>query len=78
MTIDDRIRSLLAALPQGEELDFFALLQALDGSRFTGPVTFDFLNGKPRQINLGQPVKLVICHGEARDGLDTTPRSRTG
>ena len=62
--LDSRIAALLAELrPDDRDLDFSLLLEAIHTSRWTGPVTFDFLNGVPRQINLGQPVKLVICSG---------------
>lgn len=61
---------LLAQLPPGDQLDFQRLLEAVYSVRFTGPVTIDFLNGTPKQINLGQPVKLAICSGTLNGGLD--------
>lgn len=61
--LNQMIETFLARLPESAQLDFFGLLETLDATRFTGPVTFDFLNGKPRQINLGAPVKLTICEG---------------
>jgi hypothetical protein len=38
--------------------------------KYTGKVTYDYLNGKPRQINLGQPVVLAICEA---DTAEVTP-----
>lgn len=61
--LNQMIETFLARLPESAQLDFFGLLETLEATRFTGPVTFDFLNGKPRQINLGAPVKLTICEG---------------
>ena len=58
-----KIQELLAQLPAQGQLDFFRLLEVIDTIRFTGPVTFDFLNGKPKQINLGQPIRLSIVDG---------------
>lgn len=58
------VQRLLDRLPPPEEgLEFQALLEALYSVRFTGPLTLDFLNGLPRQINLGQPVRLTIVQG---------------
>ena len=62
------LQRLLDQLPEGESaLDFQRLLEAVYTVRFTGPLTVDFLNGQPRQISLGQPVKLAICAGGATD-----------
>ena len=46
------------------------LSPALRQLRFTGPMTIDFLNGTPKQISLGQPVKLAICAATPHNGLD--------
>ena len=73
--ISPTLQSLLDQLPPADRLEFGALLQAIEAVRFTGPLTIDFLNGMPRQINLGQPVKLAICAG-ARNGLDNAGGSR--
>jgi len=78
VTLDQRIAELLAHLPPAEQLEFAALQEAIYRVRFTGPVTIDFLNGVPRQISLGQPVKLAICQGQSAGGLDKPPRSGTG
>ena len=61
--LDSRIAALLAQLEPADRLEFGQLLEAVHTIRFTGPLTIDFLNGAPKQINLGQPVKLVICSG---------------
>lgn len=69
------LEALLARLPSGgADLEFGQLLEALHQARFTGPLTVDFLNGMPRQINLGQPVRFSIVHG----GLDKPGPARTG
>jgi len=78
VTLDQRIAELLAHLPPAEQLEFAALQEAIYRVRFTGPVTIDFLNGVPRQISLGQPVKLAICQATPAGGLDKPPRSGTG
>lgn len=72
------IARLLEQLPQGRDLEFAALLEAVERARFTGPLTVDFFNGRPRQINLGQPVKLTICSGDSTGGLDNERPSRGG
>lgn len=72
------LQALLAQLPPDEQLEFGALLQAIERVRFTGPLLIDFLNGKPRQINLGPPVKLSICAGGSNGGFDTRKPPRTG
>jgi len=77
VTLDQRIAELLAHLPPAEQLEFAALQEAIYRVRFTGPVTIDFLNGVPRQISLGQPVKLAICHAQPSGSLDKPKRSGT-
>ena len=62
------LQKLLDSLPAGGQLEFQSLLDAVYRVRFTGPLTIDFLNGQPRQINLGQPVKLAICGGGVDNG----------
>lgn len=64
MTIAPKLQALLDALPDDQRLEFNALLIALHKVQYTGPVTFDFFNGAPKQINLGAPIKLTICTGE--------------
>lgn len=73
MTLDPRIQRILDQLPEGP-LEFQDLQQAIYNARYSGPLTFDFLNGLPKQINLGQPVKLVICQG----GLDNGETAQGG
>jgi hypothetical protein len=62
--INPALQRLMDHLPQGTDLEFVALLEAIDQVRFTGALTVDFRNGRPVQINLGQPVKLTICTGD--------------
>ncbi|MEK7766435.1 MAG: hypothetical protein AAB368_09375 [bacterium] len=62
------LQPLLDQLPPGDQLDFQRLLEAVYTVRFTGPLTIDFLNGTPRQISLGQPVRLAICSGALDNG----------
>lgn len=69
---------LLAELPPDDELDFDALLYAVYTIRFTGQVTFDFLNGEAKQISLGPPVRLAICSGVSGNRLDKPPSSDSG
>lgn len=68
-TLAPTLQRLLDSLPPSDQLDFHRLIEAVYQVRFTGPLTIDFLNGLPRQINLGQPVKLAICTGD-RPALD--------
>lgn len=72
------LQRLLDSLPPGDQLDFQRLLDAVYTVRFTGPLTIDFLNGLPRQINLGQPVRLAICAGGVNGVLDNRGRSGAG
>lgn len=72
------LQRLLDSLPPGVELDFQRLLDAVYQVRFTGPLTIDFLNGSPKQISLGQPVKLAICSGTPHETLDNARGSRAG
>lgn len=74
MVLNPTLESLLSQLPPGRQLEFQALMEAVYSVRFTGPVTIDFLNGTPRQISLGQPVKLAICAG----GLDNAKNHGVG
>lgn len=71
MTLSPKLQRLLAELPADAALDFPRLLDAIYRVHFTGPLTVDFYNGEPRQISLGQPVKLAICRGQRNGGLDT-------
>lgn len=64
MTTSETLQRLLAALPDQDQLEFTKLLEAIYRVRFTGPLVIDFQNGIPRQINLGPPMRLAICHGQ--------------
>jgi hypothetical protein len=80
--LSQTLQALLARLPQTEQLEVMSLFEAVYTVRFTGPITFDFLNGVPRQINLGAPIRLTICHadppGAPQAGLDSTAKSQAG
>lgn len=65
MSMSKALQDLLNRLPPTGPLDFFVLMEAIERVKFTGPLTIDFLNGYPRQINLGPPVRLTICRGGA-------------
>lgn len=72
--ISPTLQALLDRLPPGDRLEFGPLLAAIESVRFTGPLTVDFLNGMPRQISLGPPLKLTIC----QRALDNGRGSGTG
>lgn len=72
--LSQKLQELLSSLPASEQLEFSALFEAIYKVRYTGPIVVDFLNGVPRQINLGPPVKLAIVSGE----LDRTPPADPG
>lgn len=76
--ISPSLQKLLDQLPAGQDLEFGRLLEAVERSRFSGPLTIDFFNGRPRQINLGQPVKLTICSGDQPAAPDQKPRPNKG
>jgi hypothetical protein len=75
MTLNKAVQDLLDRLPTTAELEWPSLQAAIYGARYTGPMTVHFLNGVPRQIDLGAPVRLSICHGDGpadqRRGLTT-------
>lgn len=73
MTLSPGLQRLLDQLPPGQALDFQRLLESIYYTRFTGPMTIDFLNGIPKQINLGQPVRLAICAGGVDNGRKPDP-----
>ena len=79
MTLDARLQALVDGLPAPDRLDFFALCESMYKIRFTGPTTIHWLNGLPRQIDLGQPVKLTICQGDVTaesEGKDPLPSGK--
>ena len=67
------ITSLLAALPPTDQLTFAALAEAIHSTRFTGATVIHWQNGRPRQIDLGSPVRLSIV-----EGLDSQTRNGSG
>lgn len=76
MSMSPALQKLLAQIVPGTQLEFDRLQEALLQVRFTGPVTYDYLNGVPQQINLGPPIRLSICRGERPTGLDTGKGSK--
>jgi len=74
--ISPTLQALLDRLPPADRLEIAALLEAIDGARFTGPLLINFLNGKPRQISLGQPITLTICEADPPGGLDKALRAK--
>lgn len=76
--ISPTLQALLDRLPPADRLEFATLLEAIDGARFTGPLLINFLNGKPRQISLGQPITLTICEADLPGRLDKPKRSGSG
>ena len=81
MTPSKPLQALLALLPADTAgLEFGQLLLAIDEVRFTGTVTLDFMNGRPRQISLGPPIRLGIYQGErpSTRRLDTDVRAGGG
>lgn len=77
MSLSPQLQSLLAQLPNGDRVDFSALLTALYHVRHTGPITLHLFNGVPKQVDLGAPIRLSIVEGQ-RNGLDTETRSKAG
>lgn len=68
-----QLKALLDRLPADQQVDFDNLRAALKAIRYTGPSTIHWLNGDPKQIDLGPPVKLSIVAG-----LDMPSKSSTG
>lgn len=72
--LHEKLTELLQGLSARDQLEFQALIDAVYRVRFTGPLTIDFRNGVPQQVNVGPPVRLTICRG----GLDTTAKPDPG
>jgi hypothetical protein len=64
-----QLKALLDRLPDDQRVDFANLQAALKAIRYTGPSVVHWLNGEPKQIDLGPPVKLSIVAG-----LDKRPQ----
>ena len=73
MTTDAALQKLLDRLPTPDRLDFASLQIALDSTRYTGALTIHFMNGRPRQVDLGAPVRLSIVQG----GVDSVDSRRS-
>jgi hypothetical protein len=61
-----QLKALLDRLPDDQRVDFDRLCAAILAIRYTGPSTIHWLNGVPKQIDLGPPIKLSIVQGEDR------------
>lgn len=72
--LHEKLTTLLQGLSERDQLEFQALIDAVYRVRFTGPLTIDFRNGVPQQVNVGPPVRLTICRGTV-NGLDRPPTS---
>lgn len=73
MTFDPKLQKLLASLPPPEQMSFLRLADALSQAKFTGSTTVHWLNGVPKQLDLGSPVRLSIV-----EGVDTSGGSDPG
>lgn len=82
MTNSKPLQDLLDRLDPDQALDMAKFVEAVYAARFTGSFTVECFNGRPRQINLGQPLRFAICAGEERaaegGGLDKRPAGRSG
>lgn len=80
--MNEALQKLLGKLDPGQELEFASFLLAIYEVRFTGRYSVDCLNGIPRQINIGEPIKLTICaggtNGGTTGGVDKRKPPRTG
>ena len=73
MTMSPELQRLLVALgPEGAR-SLEHLAQAIYNIRFTGPTTIHWLGGRPKQIDLGHPVKLTIVERDVTSRLDKRP-----
>lgn len=81
MKMDAKLQAFLDGLPTPDSLEFLALCESMYRIRFTGPTTIHWRNGLPKQIDLGQPIRLTICSGEVTDeseGKDSLPIGKRG
>jgi hypothetical protein len=62
-TLSLSLQTLLASLPPADQLNFPRLLEAISAVRYTGPVVIHLLNGVPKQVDLGAPIRLSIYEG---------------
>lgn len=68
MTMSPSLQRLLARLRPTDHLKLSTLEEAISDSRYTGTTTIHWLNGRPRQVDLGAPVRLSIVEGGAVEG----------
>jgi hypothetical protein len=68
------LQRLLDAAGPGGIKSLTHLERLIRKTGFTGPTTIHWLGGRPRQLDLGQPVRLTIVEG----GLDTEAPTRGG
>lgn len=66
------LQKLLDALGPLDELNFHQLIAAAHAVGYTGHVVLHFFNGRPKQVDMGPPVKLSIAAGLDRDRLPPT------
>jgi hypothetical protein len=77
VTVSPSLQKLIDALPEPERLTFFALAETIYRVRYTGYTGIQWLNGIPKQLDLGSPVKLSIVEGIS-PALDSGARNRSG
>ena len=68
LPVSPELQKLLDRIQRGE-MNFPGLMDALYASRFSGAITLHCLNGIPRQVDLGSPIRLSIVEGEKSKGL---------
>ena len=71
MTLTPALQKLIDALPPPERLTYLSIADAIYQARYTGFTGIHWLNGVPRQIDLGAPVRLTIV--EALDSGGRNP-----
>ena len=67
------LQRLLQQLGPGERVDFSTLAEAIYDAKYTGITMIHWLNGRPRQVDLGAPVRLSIV-----ESLDTPTKPGAG
>lgn len=66
------LQALLRELEGGAQ-SLEHLQQALYNARFTGPLTIHCVGGRPKQIDIGAPVRIRVVEGEQPGRLDKPP-----
>lgn len=67
-----QLQALLDSLPDSDRVEWVNLVSAVYTARYTGISIIHWKNGVPKQIDLGQPIRLSIV-----SGLDTPHGSRS-